>query len=306
MTNIDFLKRHNLYEAHQHFKHLSESYIPTVLPEEEIDEADDDENDNNGMGDDSQGMGMDNGGAPQGGSEMGNDPQGPSMNGGGAPQDDNGMGDDSQGMGMDNGGAPQDDNSMGDDSQGMGDEPQGMSDDGMPPADDMDEPPMGDSADAPMTNPSEGDDDTIDINGLTKVQDKLNVKQNHIGRDLSKVDSRITKLISTISSLLDRVEANNDEIESLKAEFAKRNPTQTERLNLRSLDSYPFNVRPTDYWEKKASDSNYDVYSDNDEPTTKEYVITNDDVDNPSNDIADTFFKVDDDDIQTLNKIFNL
>ena len=155
---------------------------------------------------------------------------------------------------------------------------------------------------------SEGQDDgdTIDIDGLTRAQDKLNVKQNHIGMDLSKVDTKIKTLIDTIQNLQDKLDANNSEIESLKSEFEKRNPTQTEKLNLRSLDSYPFNVKPNEYWEKKARQGGYDTYSDNDEPTSKEYVITNNDVDNPTRDVADTFFKIDDDDIQTMDKLFKL
>ena len=155
---------------------------------------------------------------------------------------------------------------------------------------------------------SEGQDDsdTIDIDGLTRAQDKLNIKQNHVGRDLSKVDTKIKTLIDTIQNLQDKLDANNSEIESLKSEFEKRNPTQTEKLNLRSLDSYPFNVKPNEYWENKARQGGYDAYSDNDEPTSKEYVITNNDVDNPTRDIADTFFKIDDDDIQTLDKLFKL
>jgi hypothetical protein len=72
------------------------------------------------------------------------------------------------------------------------------------------------------------------------------------------------------------------------------------------LDSYPFNVKPTDYWADKAAQGGYEAISDNDKPTTQEYVITNDDVDNPAKDIADTFFKIDDDDIQTLDKLFGL
>jgi len=150
----------------------------------------------------------------------------------------------------------------------------------------------------------EDDGDTIDIDGLTKVQDKLNVKQNRIGRDLSKVDNRISTLIDTIKGLQDKLESNNSELESLKAEFEKRNPTQTEKLNLRSLDSYPFNIKPNEYWAEKAKQGGYEAYADNSEPTTKEYVITNDDVDNPSADIMDTFFKIDDDDVQTLDKLF--
>lgn len=72
------------------------------------------------------------------------------------------------------------------------------------------------------------------------------------------------------------------------------------------MDSYPFNVKPTDYWAQKAQEGGYEAYADNEQPTIQEYVITNDDVDNPSRDIADTFFKIDDDDIQTLDKIFKL
>ena len=287
-TNVNYLKENNLYEAHKHFMRLSEAYIPTVLPEEELEEdGEDGQQDPNGMGGDPNEM-----------------PQDPNGMGGGMPQDPNGMGDpngmDPNGMGGDpngmNGGMPQDPNGMGD-PNGM--DPNGMNGDPM-----MDDPngmadPMGDE------EPIE-DEDVIDIDGLTKVQDKLNVKQNHIGRDLTKVDRRITSLIDTIGNLLNKVETNNNEIEALKAEFEKRNPTQTEKLNLRSLDSYPFNVKPNEYWEQKAKEGGYDIYGDNDEPTTKEYTITNDDVDNPSDDIANTFFNVDDDDIQTLEKIFNI
>jgi hypothetical protein len=164
----------------------------------------------------------------------------------------------------------------------------------------------GDMGAAPRDEEPEDDGETIDIDGLTKAEDKLNVKQNRIGRDLSKVDNRIATLIDTINNLLTKVDNNNSEIESLKAEFEKRNPTQTEKLNLRSLDSYPFNVKPNEYWSEKAKQGGYEAYADNSEPTTKEYVITNDDVDNPSDDIANTFFKIDDDDIQSLEKIFNI
>jgi hypothetical protein len=209
--------------------------------------------------------------------------------GGGDPN--GGMGGDPNAMG---GGAP-----MGGDPNAMGgDDP--MAD---PMGGDMGgEDPLGE----PEGDMSEEDDgDTIDIDGLTKAQDKLNVKQNHIGRDLSKVDSRISSLIDSISNLLTKVDSNNAEIEALKAEFEKRNPTQTEKLNLRSLDSYPFNVKPNEYWAQKAAEGGYEAYADNAEPTTKEYTITNDDVDNPDDDIAKTFFKISDDDVQTLDKLFN-
>ena len=268
-TNIKYLKENNLYEAHKHFMRLSEAYIPTVLPEEELEE---DGEDPNAMG----------GGDPMGGgAPMGGDP--------------NTMGEDPNAMGGDPNAMGGDPNAMGEDPNAMGGDPMG----GEPPMED----PMGEE---PMGEEPTDDGDTIDIDGLTNAEDKLNVKQNQIGRDLSKVDNRISNLIDTIGKLLNKVENNNNEIEALKAEFEKRNPTQTEKLNLRSLDSYPFNVKPNEYWAEKAREGGYEAYSDNDEPTTKEYVITNDDVDNPSDDIVNTFFNIGDDDIQTLEKIFKL
>ena len=267
MTNIKYLKENNLLSAHEHFMKLSESYVPN-FPEEEVDEADD------------QGA--------QDPNSMGSDPS----------QDPSAMGTDPNAMGND----MIQDPSMGADPSAMG------SDISQDPNEMGGDPSMGADPSAMGGDESEGQDDgdTIDIDGLTRAQDKLNVKQNHVGRDLSKVDTKIKTLIDTIQNLQDKLDANNSEIESLKSEFEKRNPTQTEKLNLRSLDSYPFNVKPNEYWEKKARQGGYDTYSDNDEPTSKEYVITNNDVDNPTRDVSDTFFKIDDDDIQTMDKLFKL
>ncbi len=295
MTNIKYLKENNLFEAHKHFMRLSEAYIPT-FPEEELEEAGDEQD-------------------PMGG---GADPM--------AGEEPNAMGDKPNVAGGESGADPMaggGPNAMNGGDLGMGDGPNAMG--GADPMADGADPmadPMADGAD-PMADPigpdgsmedplddaddeQENDGDTIDIDGLTHAEDKLNVKQNQIGRDVAKVDDRITTLIDTIGKLQTALDSNNSELEALKAEFEKRNPTQTEKLNLRSLDSYPFNVKPTDYWAEKAAQGGYEAVSDNDEPTTKEYVITNDDVDNPSKDIADTFFKIDDDDIQTLDKLFNL
>ena len=284
-TNIKYLKENNLLEAHKHFMRLSEAYIPTVLPEEEIEEAGEDMQDPNAMGGDPNAMG----GMPADGGM----PQDPNAMGGGDP---NAMG------GQDPMAGGADPNAMGEDPMAGGADPNAQDPMADPMGGDMGADPMEDT----MGEEPADDGETIDIDGLTQAEDKLNVKQNRIGRDLSKVDNRITTLIDTINNLLTKVDSNNSEIESLKAEFEKRNPTQTEKLNLRSLDSYPFNVKPNEYWAEKAKEGGYEAYADNDEPTTKEYVITNDDVDNPSDDIANTFFKIDDDDIQTLEKMFNI
>ena len=280
-TNIKYLKENNLFEAHKEFMRLSEAYVPS-FPEEEIEEDGENQEDPNALG----------GGMSQ-------DPNADPMGGG---QDQNAMGQDPNAMG---GGMPQDPNQqMGGADPMNGQDPNAMGQD--PMADPMGGN-MAQGGEDPLADEEPSDDgSTINIDGLTGAQEKLNVKQNHIGRDLSKVDDRIITLIDTIKGLQDKLDSNNSELESLKAEFEKRNPTQTEKLNLRSLDSYPFNVKPNEYWAEKAKQGGYEAYSDNSQPTTQEYVITNDDVDNPSEDIADTFFKIDDNDIQTLEKLFKL
>jgi hypothetical protein len=53
--------------------------------------------------------------------------------------------------------------------------------------------------------------------------------------------------------------------------------TPEEKLELRSLDSYPFNMKLTDYWEEKAAkDKNYRISSGEsfEDGEKKEYVIT--------------------------------
>ena len=130
-TNVKYLKENNLYEAHKHFMRLSEAYIPTSFPEEEIEEAGEDQQDPNAMG----------GGMPQDPNTMGADPMGGDPNA-------NPMG----------GGDP---NAMGADPMA---DPMGGDMGGEDPLADAD----GDI--------SEDDGETIDIDGLTKAEDKLNVK----------------------------------------------------------------------------------------------------------------------------------
>lgn len=271
-TNIKFLKENNLYEAHKSFMRMAEGY-GYAAPIEEAGEEDVDNQQNNPLGGDG-----DNG-APD---------MNPPM--GGADGADNGAPNMPPPTGGDDGGAP--DMSM--TPPPMGADNSGAPDMGMAP------PPMegDDSAE-------DSDEDVIDVDDVVKAQEKTNDKVNDVGRDIGTVDKRIEKLLGAIEAMQGVIDRNNAEIADLKQEFEKRNPTQTEKLNLRSLDSYPFNVRPTDYWRQKGIDSNYQAYADNYEPTTQEYTITNDDVDNIYSNIDKTF-NISDDDIQDINKIFNI
>lgn len=284
MADYKYLKENNLFEAHMRYmRALGESFAP-------IEEADDDPNqpqDPNAAGapgQDPMGGGMPgpNGGMPGPDAMGGADPMG-----GGMPGPDGGMPDPNADPNAAAGEMPGQDPAMGGEMPGA--DPMAG---GMPDGLDEEEP--------------EEEDDVIDVDDLTDAQEKVNDKVNSVGRDLGKVDSRIEKLIGAIETLQTMFDKNNQEIADLKTEFEKRNPTQTEKLNLRSLDSYPFKVKPTDFWKDKAENSNYSAYADNEEPTTQEYVITNDDVDDfTEREIADTFAVTDDLD-QNIKKIFGL
>ena len=279
-----FLKEKNLYEAHKQFMRLCEwSYVPTTLEEEGDEEMPQDGGAEGGapMGGDPMGGGAE-GGAPIGGDQMGDGAEGGAPMDGGMPQD-----------GSAEGGAP-----MGGDPMGGGAEGGAPMDSGMPPMED----PMG--GDAPM-----GEDETvIDVDDITNAQEKMNDKVNVVGQDLGKVDSKIEALLQTLTKMETMINNNNEEIAKFKAEFEKRNPTQTEKLNLRSLDSYPFNVNPKDYWAQKGADpnSNYSGFSNNGEPTTQEYVITNNDVDDFSEREMEDSFDIADELRQDINKIFGI
>lgn len=276
----EYLERHNLTKAQKQFMRLAEGYLSTSM----MQEADDDQNQpeqGGGMGqmggpDDIQGMPpMDdpNADAPGQGFPSMNDANGGNMGQGGP--------------GMENPG----------------------NDQGMPPMDDPNAgiPPIGDGQLGPIDAPgddleSQEDDEVLDVDDLTKAQEKLFSKEKMIGHDLGKLDNRIESLLTAVEKMKGIIDHNNNEISSLKAELQKRIPTQTERLNLRGLDTYPFNVSPQDYWKKKNLDGNYEARFDNQQPTQKEYVITHKDVDDyNSTEIEKSFNK---DLNQTMEKIF--
>ena len=233
-----------------------------------------------------------------GGAPMGGDPA--AM--GGAP------GGDPNAMGGDPNAADGDPNAMGGDPAAMGGDPN--ADGGIEGFDPQADPNAGGDPTAMGGDPGmEGpdamgeeqpgpDDNVIDIDDLTNAQDET----NQVVQDLN---SKFEKLLGVVDKFEKFIEKNDGEIASLKQELEKRNPTPIEKLDLRTVnDSYPFNVKPNDYWKTKEETSNYRVGGDETE-VPEQYDLHQSDVDDVTNwkEIADS---LDDSSLTDLTKIFNL
>jgi hypothetical protein len=139
------------------------------------------------------------------------------------------------------------------------------------------EPPMGGEmgGEEMPTEPMQPEDEVIDIDDLTTSQEETEEKVDDVNQSLQKGFKKLLGVVNKLNQMLDDNTAN---MEDLKREIEKRNPTPLEKLNMRSVnDSYPFNIKPNDYWKEKEMTSNYRI-GDN-EDKKEEYVITQGDID---------------------------
>ena len=139
----------------------------------------------------------------------------------------------------------------------------------VPPATDMETPPIDDMG-------MGGDTEEIDITDLVNMtknikNDLENNKQDN-GAVISKMDDVFTKL-NDLEGKLAQMDQVMAKIDQLGATIEANKPkTEVEKLEMRSLDSYPFNEKPQEFFahkqgEMRASGKN-------------EYVLTKDEVEN--------------------------
>ena len=198
------------------------------------------------------------------GGEQMNNQQGGNM----APDDSNQM-DDMNGqndgeMSPDGSQMPQNDIQQGNDMNGA------VPMDG---AEDLNEPEVED--DGIETQEMESGDEVIDVDELTQSQEATEYK-------LDGVDDRLSKIYAVVQKFSDQLERNEESIMALKDEFEKRNPTEEEKLNLRSQSSYPYSETPKDYWDKKTQENpHYNVMYNNEVSPSEEqkkFEITKNDI----------------------------
>jgi hypothetical protein len=127
-----------------------------------------------------------------------------------------------------------------------------------------------DATTAPEMDNTEEIDITDLVNMTKSLKKDIEGTQNDHSTVISKMDGVFTKL-DDLASKLSEMDTLVQKIEQLGAEVKQMKPeTPQERLEMRSLDSYPFNQKPTDFFsqkqeEMKASGKN-------------EYVLTKDEV----------------------------
>jgi hypothetical protein len=149
-------------------------------------------------------------------------------------------------------------------------------------------------------------DDVIDLDNPVEEQQPTSGKDtqginvtdivNKVGDVEEKVvdsDDNLTKIMDTISSLetkLGDMEQILSKIDDLENKIEKTMPkTPEQKLELRSLDSYPYNVKLDDFWKKDIP--GYDIEKSNGETfKKKELVLTQDEVDDYSDqEVRDSF-----------------
>lgn len=125
------------------------------------------------------------------------------------------------------------------------------------------------------TQEMESDDEVIDVDELTQSQEATEYK-------IDGVDDRLSKIYAVVQKFSDQLERNEESIMALKDEFEKRNPTEEEKLNLRSQSSYPYSETPKDYWYKKTQENpHYNVMYNNEVSPSEEqqtFEITRNDI----------------------------
>ena len=152
----------------------------------------------------------------------------------------------------------------------------------VPPAD----PAMDPMADAAPALPEGDTTEEIDITDLVDMTKSIKKdietnKQDH-GAVVSKMDDVFSKL-NDLEAKLSQMDAVMAKIDQLGTQVQQMKPeTPVEKLEMRSLDSYPFNEKPQEFFahkqgEMRASGKN-------------EYILTKDEVRNYSPDQVKTSF----------------
>jgi hypothetical protein len=142
--------------------------------------------------------------------------------------------------------------------------------------------PAPDAAAPPVEEDSEQIDITDLVNMTKSIKKDLEDSKTDNSGTIQKMDDVFTKLndlevkLSEMNALVHKIDELGMKIDQMKPE------TPVEKLEMRSLDSYPFNEKPNEFFAHKQDEMR--------KTGKNEYVLTKDDVNSYSNDqIKQTF-----------------
>jgi hypothetical protein len=166
--------------------------------------------------------------------------------------------------------------------------PEGGEDDfDFEPAPEGGEEPMPDE-EMPIEEPIPAEDEVeVDVTSIVKGAEEAKEASIKAMEASKNTGEELMGKLADLEAKLAKMDSVASKIEGLEKEIVKRNPTPVEKLEMRSLSSFPYNIKLSDYWADK--EGAYDVMGDKE----KEYVLTKDDIDNDYSysQIQDTFDK---------------
>lgn len=148
----------------------------------------------------------------------------------------------------------------------------------------------------PVESPevSDSNEVEVDVSDIVSGVEKTETSVQNVDQKLDDIGNKfndyIEKLMKTNDALMSKVaELENN----MKKELKKRNPTPAEQLMLRSMSSFPYTQKLSDFWDEKEN-GYYTKKIQNpeeDDENPKEYKLTQKDIDDTFNptDISKTF-----------------
>jgi len=123
----------------------------------------------------------------------------------------------------------------------------------------------------------ESDVEEIDVTSIVNKSDEAKEMAQQavsVGQENMSYLKALTDKLSNLESQLTKMDSIASKITKLEQDIK----TPEEKLELRSLDSYPFNMKLSDYWEEKAASNPHYKVTSGEEAEPKEYVVTPEDV----------------------------
>ncbi len=116
----------------------------------------------------------------------------------------------------------------------------------------------------------------LDVTDLVDKTEEAKDASNHANMRIED----LMKQLNSLESKLPDMASISSKIEKLQQDIIERNPKPVEKLEMRSMNSYPYNLKLTDVWDSIDDNSNYDISNGENQNFEKDdkYVLTSDDI----------------------------